>query len=515
MRIIPYALPPLLGAAIGYVTNYLAIRMLFRPLSEKRILGVRVPFTPGIIPRQRYQLSQSIARMVSTRLLTSDAVHAKITEPGFEKSLKLSVSRFTADVLDGAPARDDSSRESSTATELVATLVRGFVQSDAFRDAATRIVRAAVRGVLGLEVRAVTPSPESIDRLIARVLDSISGGPAGEAVRAAARRWVERHIELNTPLHEVLGPKTLSSVSELLPRSYAPILDSVLVFLRRPDTRRELALHGRDLLKRILKRLSVVQRLLVSATQYDRNLSENMPAIVGDVIDTLETAGRNPDNRDRIVEVFRSKLSEWGETGVATLAASLAIDPVKRADEIAARGLELLGRDDTREKAVEAVGRFLEVRADSSVAELLEQATGLDPEDAEERILRVVDDWLSQPESAGRIADQIAGFLSSQLGAAGGLNLRRMVVLGDEQKDRIDGILAGYLSSQLEKRVPELVESLDVYGMVVQKIDSLDVESVEQLLLMVISKHLKWINLFGAILGALIGGIQVLTTALS
>ena len=48
------------------------------------------------------------------------------------------------------------------------------------------------------------------------------------------------------------------------------------------------------------------------------------------------------------------------------------------------------------------------------------------------------------------------------------------------------------------------------HGMVVAKIDGLDIQSVEQLLLMVIAKHLKWINLFGGIIGALIGGIQVL-----
>jgi uncharacterized membrane protein YheB (UPF0754 family) len=35
------------------------------------------------------------------------------------------------------------------------------------------------------------------------------------------------------------------------------------------------------------------------------------------------------------------------------------------------------------------------------------------------------------------------------------------------------------------------------------------VKRVEELLLIVIARHLKWINLFGALLGALIGGSQV------
>ena len=47
-----YILPPLVGGVIGYVTNDIAIRMLFRPHSAKHIMGWRVPFTPGIIPKE-------------------------------------------------------------------------------------------------------------------------------------------------------------------------------------------------------------------------------------------------------------------------------------------------------------------------------------------------------------------------------------------------------------------------------------------------------------------------------
>ena len=39
--IVPYLLPPALGAFIGYVTNYIAIRMLFRPLRPWRVPSLR------------------------------------------------------------------------------------------------------------------------------------------------------------------------------------------------------------------------------------------------------------------------------------------------------------------------------------------------------------------------------------------------------------------------------------------------------------------------------------------
>jgi uncharacterized membrane protein YheB (UPF0754 family) len=48
-----------------------------------------------------------------------------------------------------------------------------------------------------------------------------------------------------------------------------------------------------------------------------------------------------------------------------------------------------------------------------------------------------------------------------------------------------------------------------VEELVVQKIDGLDVRDVERLILEVLSTHLRWINVFGAILGFVIGLVQV------
>ena len=57
----------------------------------------------------------------------------------------------------------------------------------------------------------------------------------------------------------------------------------------------------------------------------------------------------------------------------------------------------------------------------------------------------------------------------------------------------------------LEKEVPGLVSSLDIRSIVVAKIDSLDLLRLEGLLLSIMEEQFKYINLFGAFLGFLIG----------
>ena len=76
--ILLFVVPPIAGAIIAYSTNVIAIRMLFRPLREIRVLGIKLPFTPGILPRQRKKLAQSIGAMVERELVTPDVLRERL-----------------------------------------------------------------------------------------------------------------------------------------------------------------------------------------------------------------------------------------------------------------------------------------------------------------------------------------------------------------------------------------------------------------------------------------------------
>ena len=76
--------PPCVGALIGYVTNKVAIRMLFRPLRPWHLCGWRLPFTPGIIPAKRHALALRIGEMVGARLLTAESISRAIAAEIFQ-----------------------------------------------------------------------------------------------------------------------------------------------------------------------------------------------------------------------------------------------------------------------------------------------------------------------------------------------------------------------------------------------------------------------------------------------
>ena len=98
-----FIVPPLAGAIIGFVTNIIAIRMLFRPLKEIRVFGIRLPFTPGILPRQRKNLAINIGSMVERELLTPEILRDRLSRKDVRDKIKQAISLFTENILEKTP----------------------------------------------------------------------------------------------------------------------------------------------------------------------------------------------------------------------------------------------------------------------------------------------------------------------------------------------------------------------------------------------------------------------------
>jgi uncharacterized membrane protein YheB (UPF0754 family) len=67
-----YISPPVAGAIIGYFTNDIAIKMLFRPYRAIYIGNRKLPFTPGLIPRNQERLAKNISDTIMGSLLTPE-----------------------------------------------------------------------------------------------------------------------------------------------------------------------------------------------------------------------------------------------------------------------------------------------------------------------------------------------------------------------------------------------------------------------------------------------------------
>lgn len=104
---IHYILAPLLGGVIGYITNDIAIRMLFRPHTAKYLFGIHIPFTPGLIPKEKERIASSIGDAISENLMSKEVLQKYLLSEDLVTKLRSSVESF----LNGQKENEETVKE--------------------------------------------------------------------------------------------------------------------------------------------------------------------------------------------------------------------------------------------------------------------------------------------------------------------------------------------------------------------------------------------------------------------
>lgn len=73
-----YLIGPLSGSVIGYFTNWLAIKMMFRPHQPKYVFGMKIPFTPGLIPKERGRIAEAVGSSISENLMNKEVLEKNL-----------------------------------------------------------------------------------------------------------------------------------------------------------------------------------------------------------------------------------------------------------------------------------------------------------------------------------------------------------------------------------------------------------------------------------------------------
>ena len=532
-----WGVPILWGALIGYFTNALAIRMLFRPLTRKYLLGIPVPLTPGIIPRRRAELARSIARMVARDLLSPEAVRDRLRTETFRAALEGQFRTLREDLL---------RRPLAELTARLRGALRGSAEAaggeiawpELLRHLAQQLLRrlvgsrAFLYGVRGLVRRLVDEFGTrrltdlvGVEQFTALLAGSLVPALTRSELRAQAadlvKGWLRRQRAANAPLGRFLTPQTTELLLGLFRRNLPALLDVLFTWLRGPQVRRELEVYGRVILRDVLDKLNLVQKVFVTAGQYDRSLNERMPEIVTDVIDQAEAATAGDRVREQICAGARRALARWSAGSLGSLTADSAAQIDELVDHLVGRVFDAVagrGAPDAAAAPLVEAGRrwYLEQRG-ATAAELAGRYLGLQPAAAADLLADHLLGYLARPETADQVAELIpalaGGDSETPAAASGSPTVAEVLALPAGTGGQLDGALTRWAIGFLGERLPAMMATIDVQALVVAKIDKLDVRHVERLLLSVMDRHLKWIKLFGAVLGAAIGVLLIVLRA--
>ncbi|MBQ9822730.1 MAG: DUF445 family protein, partial [Muribaculaceae bacterium] len=185
-----YFIGPAVGALIGYITNYIAIRMLFRPHNAWYVMGIHIPFTPGIIPKEKSRIAGSIGKAVSENLMNREVLEKSLLSPEMLEKMNNAIDEFVATQSQNTEtivqfaghylSQEDIDAMKQNATTGVVKMISGKFQDSHLGDSIAHMAiehvmektRNSVVGLFGAD-KFVAGLAQPIEKLLAKHINEI------------------------------------------------------------------------------------------------------------------------------------------------------------------------------------------------------------------------------------------------------------------------------------------------------------------------------------------------------
>jgi uncharacterized membrane protein YheB (UPF0754 family) len=510
---------PCIGAFIGYATNKIAIRMLFRPLHPWYICGIRVPMTPGVIPAKRQQLAVNIGKMVGRHLLTSKDIGAAVSEEPFQEHLIALVERHVESIC---------RLELGTLPEIVPGRFK-FYFNVGIRSVKLQLGEGINRYLAdaSFEAQVTALIEHHLDTLGDRKLNEVLARENREVVclflekairellsNDKTRQWlagylaagVRRSASEGKTIGDMLPNDLVETLSDYIHTQAPVILRRLATRVAAPESRGALVagiLGGVEHFLDSLGPVGAVARGFFEKETFEQKISTYLDEREEDLVTWLGS----PEVQTRLVEVLEEQLESLlakqlteviaiiGEERFDTLCGALSgqLLAVVRTEQ-ALQGLNTMVQLGVKE--LTDGGR----RSLADLAETLfsEEECGRLRAACVHKSLALI-----RSETSKRLVNSLAGSMVDALLAKPVGTLYSFVPHGIRKS--ISEYIVLSANRLFIREVPGVVESLNIKRVVTEKVDALDLLQLERLLLSIMEEQLKYINLFGAMLGFIIG----------
>lgn len=517
-----YAGPPVIGAFIGYLTNRIAIRMLFRPLKPWYVFGLRIPMTPGVIPSKRHELAENIGEMVGEHLLTSMEIGSALSREPFQEHLYSLIDNrlhqlFGKDL--GPLSSFIPQRFQSYFKIAVQTLKRrlgvglgAFLARQEWEEQVYGFLSERLQEMGDKQINQLVsqPSRRTLYAVLEGIIEHIVAHPATlEHVARTLRRWLGSAAVSQHPLRAQLPEQVIELLHGTIRKHTPDLLAQMGRQLSEPFIRERLnkgILGGVDHFIESMGPMGAMARGFIDMDSLTATIDTYLTDKEEDVVRWLQ----EPELVDHIAGVLCSQVDAALDRPVGEWLEQVGQENLQKLSEDVARQLLSL-LTSLRGEQPGILQQSLEAWCDQgelTISTLSDQMYTAD----------------RQVEIRQWIARECVGLIRSA-------NIERLLhILTDKAVDVIldrpvgslhaiipHGVQKGIVeyavlttNNMLLKEVPGLVGSLKINQLVREKVDSLDLLKLEGLLLSIMEEQFKYINLFGALLGFLIGCINLL-----
>jgi uncharacterized membrane protein YheB (UPF0754 family) len=323
----------------------------------------------------------------------------------------------------------------------------------------------------------------------------------------------EQWLGSERSLRQILPADLIEVLLGQLEKEIPPLLEKFGGMLYDPDFRERLVKKGKEGIESFLDSLGGLSGLLAGFINLDK-IYDRIPEFLDKAGDEIARWLREDKTQAQVAVLLRERIDTFLDRPLGGYLEKIPYEKVAGVRRfVRRRGIEWVQGRYAAETALSLAERAVDRLKDRSFGALLGGAL---PEGGVELGRERLADLLLTTLRAPGAREALGGVLAEKSEEwifrrpVGKLSAR----LPADVREELEEGLYLQLAEVLKKEVPPLVETLNVRRIVEEKVNSLDILKVEDLLMGIMKEQFKYINLFGALLGALIGLVNLLVIGL-
>ncbi|MDU6312916.1 MAG: DUF445 family protein [Clostridium perfringens] len=494
-----YIIGALIGAVIGYITNWLAIKMLFRPREAKYIFGMKLPFTPGLIPKEKSRIANKVGETVGTHLLNSDSLSKALKDDKIKSKFNEVAKEKINQVINSNSTLEESLKNTlgenyyalkGNMINNIAKTILESIQEEEFKNK--------------LKFYIVDSIKERLNKNPEKIIDFINSNKFREVIINTLEEEKTRDIIGKALLKEV---KTLEkedlTIEEVIPENIKPYIEEYVK--SQKDTLV-------DIIKNLLRDDEVSYKIKSA-------INDNIPSIVsmflsGDVIygklvSLVDKSLSEEENKEYICDAALAFVHESMKKKVSDVINTVGEEKLEVISD--ALGDKISKKLNTEENIDSIISKLnCKISSFRSYEEIIKVLFN----DYENILIDNIDSMISQIVNNDQLSSGISKIIEKVFDKFLQNSLNDICYNKQNLENSIMSILDNLYNDFVENKSAKVLEIVDVSSIVEEQINAFEVDYAEEIIIGIANKELKAITWLGALLGGILGILSPLLSTI-
>ena len=466
-QVISFIATPLVAGVVGYITNKIAIKMLFRPYEPKwYTLGWQ-----GIVPKTRPKLANKISEIVGQKLLAHDDFLYAIEN----NQIKQSINDIILHKLEELSTKD------------IYAIIRLMSLEDKII-ANKEVINNTINNIIYMFIDSMLEKQVDITKLQQPVLKLIENFHIEEALLQEVDVYISNIINNDKTLKDILPESILSQKGKLIDHLTDIVMENIRILGKNNNIKATLTVKLIEFKNKMISSASGVDVLkagfismFISDEKITNVVAEELPKITNDL-------SKNQNIRGNIYNSINKEIDAFLNKNMLEIVKPLGINSKNEALRYIKENI--VDKFNIKNKLVALIIDKLYVYNNLTIKEIL----SLINIDISSFIKIDVMDILNSPNYKTNKANFI----------------NKIINLLQDNKIKISSVITDFVIKLIKGNLKYALNALNIEKIVKDKINALPLPEVENILFSFMKEHFKWINILGFFIGFIIGLIQVI-----